>query len=53
VLLGPLLWSFDQEAAGFAAATALFATVTVLRTVPRVLTPAAKRRAVRVAHAAR
>src|SRR5919107_2406278 len=31
VLLGPLLWSFDQEAAGFAAATALFATVTGAR----------------------
>src|SRR3712207_1634366 len=31
VLLGPLLWSFDQEAAGFAAATALFATATGAR----------------------
>jgi len=31
VLLGPALWSFDQEAAGFAAATALFATVTGAR----------------------
>jgi hypothetical protein len=28
VLLGPALWSFDQEAPGFAAASALFATVT-------------------------
>src|SRR3954452_15876370 len=26
VLLGPLLWPFDHEAAGFIAATALFAT---------------------------
>src|SRR5919112_6561442 len=31
VLLGPALSSFDQEAAGFAAATALFATVTGAR----------------------
>lgn len=31
VLLGPALWSFDQEAAGFAAATALFATATGAR----------------------
>jgi hypothetical protein len=31
VLLGPLLWSFDQEAAGFAAATAVFATATGAR----------------------
>src|SRR3954452_2710128 len=31
VLLGPLLWPFDQEAAGFVAATALFATVTGAR----------------------
>src|SRR3954453_20449034 len=28
VLLGPLLWPFDQGAAGFVAATALFATAT-------------------------
>jgi hypothetical protein len=31
VLLGPLLWPFDQEAAGFIAATALFATATAAR----------------------
>ena len=31
VLLGPLLWPFDQEAAGFVAATAVFATVTGAR----------------------
>ena len=31
VLLGPALWSFDQKAAGFAAATALFATATGAR----------------------
>src|SRR5215210_7192153 len=31
VLLGPLLWSFDQEAASFAAATAVFATATGAR----------------------
>jgi type IV secretory pathway TraG/TraD family ATPase VirD4 len=31
VLLGPLLWSFDQEAAGFAAVTAVFATATGAR----------------------
>src|SRR3954452_13438952 len=31
VLLGPALWSFDQEAAGFAAATAVFATATGAR----------------------
>jgi hypothetical protein len=31
VLLGPLLWSFDQQAAGFVAATAVFATVTGAR----------------------
>src|SRR5919108_4295396 len=31
VLLGPLLWPFDQEAAGFVAATAVFATATGAR----------------------
>jgi hypothetical protein len=31
VLLGPLLWPFDQGAAGFAAATALFAAATGAR----------------------
>src|SRR5215210_7840983 len=31
VLVGPLLWSFDQEAAGFVAATAVFATATGAR----------------------
>src|ERR687883_359654 len=31
VLLGPLLWPFDQGAAGFVAATALFATATGAR----------------------
>jgi conjugal transfer pilus assembly protein TraD len=31
VLLGPVLWSFDPGAAGFAAATSLFATVTGAR----------------------
>jgi conjugal transfer pilus assembly protein TraD len=31
VLLGPLLWPFDQEAAGFVAATALFASATGAR----------------------
>ena len=31
VLLGPLLWPFDQTAAGFAAATALLATTTGAR----------------------
>src|SRR3954467_6699173 len=31
VLLGPVLWPFDQGAAGFIAATALFATATGAR----------------------
>src|SRR3954470_18198017 len=31
VLLGPLLWPFDQQAAGFIAATAVFATATGAR----------------------
>jgi hypothetical protein len=31
VLLGPLLWPFDQEAAGLIAATAVFATATGAR----------------------
>jgi hypothetical protein len=31
VLLGPLLWSFDQQAAGFVTATAIFVTATGAR----------------------